>query len=295
MGRKRKVSICGALSLPAAPVPVVGLELGVSAAPRAAPSSRADALGLRQSAKTLLAGSATQPCGSRSSCWQPVSLWSRAKVALKTKNNKPSHQSPFSPSPVLVGSPVPLPRCGLQRRDRRQRGRSGAGLLLTFPPRVPSQLAGLEQPHMKYDDFLLKRRRRGRGREDRWLPMVCMPGAARRTGRSGAAAPRGWPLAPGSLTRRMSLSPRWAGMAPGEAAAGARPGDTQLWGSPCCPRGCRRYAVLVSWRAELFFFKGFWFSLLKKRQSRSGKNALVLCQHCSLKLCSLILSLMGST
>lgn len=49
---------------------------------------------------------------------------------------------------------------------------------------------------MKYDDFLLKRRRRGRGREDRWLPMVCMPGAAPRTGRSGAAAPGDGPSLP---------------------------------------------------------------------------------------------------
>lgn len=45
---------------------------------------------------------------------------------------------------------------------------------------------------MKYDDFLLKRRRRrkgglgGRVWEDRLLPMVCMPGAAERTGQRGA-------------------------------------------------------------------------------------------------------------
>lgn len=106
------------------------------------------------------------------------------------KKKKTKHQKPLFPPSSFGGQP----RSAVCSSGTG--GSAGAGLLLTFPLRVPSQLARLEQRHMKYDDFLLKRRRRGRGREDRSLPMGCMPGAAQRTGPSGAAAPGDGPLLP---------------------------------------------------------------------------------------------------
>jgi len=102
-----------------------------------------------------------------------------------------------------------------------------------FRLRVPSQLARLEQRHMKYDDFLLERRREG-GEGGR---TACSSGGLHaggcredwpeRSAGCGDAAPRGWPRAPRSLTGRMRLPPRWAGRRwqPGDAAVGC-----QAWG-----------------------------------------------------------------
>jgi len=258
MGEKRKISSCQASSLWAATVPVVrrsctrGAGAGwVGVAPwhgparrEVSPWSRADVLGLRHL--------------ENASCWQHNTTV-RVKVKLlavcippelsQSGVETPPTQRPKSLyPPVSMASPVPpAPRCGWQtvgtRWSRGDGAAAGRHRCWAAPDisacECPANWRGWSSDTWNMMIFCWKGGGKGERVGGPLSPLVvCMPGAAERTGQSGVRGaetqhPGDGPVLPAPWPGGCDCHPGGLGAdgSRGTLLWGARPGDPLPWGT----------------------------------------------------------------